>query len=124
MKKILLILFILNITLTTKATILEFRGIIIKRQHKASVKFYTSLDNKDYYTTILYEGPTKTKNKNIKYVFKITENQNNKYLKTYTVTLSNKNTLKINDINFKFLFFRGEFIFLKIEEKEKYAKLF
>lgn len=123
MKKIILTLSILTIFLSTNAKALEFRGVIIKPKFQASVKYYTSLGSKDFCTTISYKGSKKDKNQNLKCTFQITENQNNKKLKTYTVILKNNDTLKINNTKFKFLFFRSEFIFLKIEEKEKYAKL-
>jgi len=120
MKKYLLITY-LFINIVVSAGNLEFRGIIIKPQFQAKVKFYTKLDNKDFCTIIEYKGSKKDNENNIKCTFQITENQNNKNLKNYTVTLKNNDTLKLNDTQFKFLIFRGEYIFLNIDEG--YVKL-
>jgi hypothetical protein len=119
MKEIILTSIILIVSIITSAGILEFRGIILKPKFKEKVKFYTSLNEKDYCTTIEYKGSKKDNENNIKCTFEITENQNNKNLKTYTVTLKNNDTLKINNTYFKFLIFRYEYIFLKTEKRLK-----
>lgn len=116
MKIIILILFVLTINVITSAKILEFKGVILEKKHHARAKYYTKIDNKDFCTTITYIGRSIDKNKILKQVFQITENQNNKELKSYKVLLGDKEFLKINEIKFKFLIFRGEFIFLKTEE--------
>ena len=123
MKEIILTSIILIISIVTSAEILKFKGVILQKKNFTIAKYYTKINNKDYCTTIKYFGTTRDKNKNLKHSFQITENQNNKELKTYKILLDHKDILTINNTKFKFLLFRGELVFLKIEEKEKYAKL-
>ena len=117
MNKTVLMLFALIITSIINAETLEFKGMVLTKS-SSKAKYYTKLNNKDFCTTIEY-----VRIYNKKFIIKITENQNNKEFKKYTLALKDKEIFKLNEVSFQITNFGNEIIISRIKNKEKYTPL-